>query len=42
MRAAEEIQGGASKDMARQRYTENCLIAEDFSKVRVDEEGGGE
>lgn len=41
MRAAEAIQGGAIKDMARHDYTENCLVTEGFTQERV-EEGGGE
>ncbi len=41
MHAAEVIQGGAIKDMDRLEYKENCLIAEGFSKERV-QEGGAE
>ena len=41
MRASEAIQGGMSKDPARGRYVEDCLIAQGFTKERV-EEGGGE
>ena len=38
MRAAEVIQGGAIKDMARNDYKENCLVAEGFTRVLVEED----